>query len=750
MAPALRSRALWPALLAVVAVCACAGVTPGTTAGNDAGPRTDAPAGTDTGGGGGSDGGAPADVPIIVIDAADGGACMPTVSCTPPGGRYCGEIGNGCFATQDCGACPAGQVCESNVCVGGPSCVPLACMAATGKYCGTVGNGCGRAMDCGGCAAAQTCSASGLCVTANCVPLTCNAAASRFCGTIGDGCGGMLDCGACQAPATCAGRGVAGVCGDPSCRPITCTPAGGGRYCGVIGDGCGGTLDCGTACPGGMACGAAPPGGMAIPNVCPGTGPAGPCTGIACMVQTCTGTATTRVSGTIRDPAGRVPLYNVTVYVPNAPLDPIPEGASCDRCSVQLSGRPIATALTDASGRFVLDNVPVVANLPIVIQVGKWRREIRLATVNPCVDNPITNADLTRLPRTKAEGHIPRMALTTGGSDALECLLRKIGIADSEFTTDTGNGRVHLYNGGSSGSSSSLGTDRFATTLNAGAVFPQASTLWGSANKMLGYDIVLMSCEGSTLNAIKRPFYANMKQYGDSGGRIFASHLHFTWLWDQGATAAWPNTATYTGGSDEDEDPPSFGEAGYTPGIIDTTFPKGAALADWLVAVGATPMRGRIDLWDLAHSVAQVTAPTQRWIYLPSNPNWTSQGTSTQYMTFNTPVGVAADAQCGRVVHTDLHVKAAPAATGERKDTSEPGTGGTPFPTGCTSMSLSAQEKALEFLFFDLSACVQPDTDMPVPPPVPPPGAPSTPPSVTPVPPPVPPPPPPPPPPPIQ
>ena len=62
----------------------------------------------------------------------------------------------------------------------------------------------------------------------------------------------------------------------PNCKPISCTPAGGGRYCGVIGDGCGGTLDCGTACPGGMACGAAPPGGVALPNVCPGTGPAGP------------------------------------------------------------------------------------------------------------------------------------------------------------------------------------------------------------------------------------------------------------------------------------------------------------------------------------------------------------------------------------------------------------------------------------------------------------------------------------------
>jgi len=740
------ARVLWCVALALAA--GCAGVTPsgstgkggGSAAGGSAaGAGTTGAAGTT--GNSGNDAGA--DRPVIVIDGGADGACTSNVTCTPANGRYCGVIGNGCFGMLDCGACLTGQVCEGGICVSGAGCAPLACQLASGKYCGTVGDGCGRALDCGSCGAAQTCSGSGLCVAASCVPMTCNAGASRFCGAIGDGCGGMLDCGACQAPATCAGRGVAGVCGDPSCKPITCTPSGGGRYCGVIGDGCGGTLDCGTACPGGMVCGAAPAGGVAIPNVCPGTGSSGPCTGIACMVQTCPGTAKTTVSGIIRDPAGKVPLYNVNVYVPNAAVDAIPEGASCDRCSAQLSGKPIATALTDANGRFVLENVPVVANLPIVIQVGKWRREIKLASVTACVDNPITDANLTRLPRTKAEGHIPRMALTTGGSDALECLLRKIGIADAEFTTDTGAGRVNLYIGGRPDASSSLGTDRFATTLNGGAVFPQATTLWGNTNKMLGYDIMLLSCEGSQYADVKMPFYGNVKKYADSGGRVFASHLHFNWLWK--GPAPWPSTATYTGGSQEAQDPPNPSTA-----TVDTTFPKGAALADWLSANGASPTRGQIQIYDSAHSVAQVNPPTQRWIYLPTNPNWTSQGTSTQYMTFNTPVEAATDAQCGRVVHTDLHVKAAPAASGETKDKSDPGTNGTPFPTGCTSVTLSAQEKALEFLFFDLSACVQPDTDKPVPPPVPPPGTPSTPPVVTPVPPPVPPPPPPPPPPPVQ
>ena len=111
------------------------------------------------------------------------------------------------------------------------------------------------------------------------------------------------------------------------------------------------------------------------------------------------------------------------------------------------------------------------------MQVGKWRRQITIPSSQTCKDNPLTDKNQTRLPRTSAEGHIPRIAVTTGGSDALECLLRRIGIADTEFTTDAGAGRVHLYAGGDGTNSFMAGGTLRARRRRCGPAATQAREL---------------------------------------------------------------------------------------------------------------------------------------------------------------------------------------------------------------------------------------------------------------------------------
>jgi len=389
-----------------------------------------------------------------------------------------------------------------------------------------------------------------------------------------------------------------------------------------------------------------------------------PCTGLKCQQVTCGGGGKTTISGTVMAPNGTLPLYNVIVYVPNAPLDPIPSGATCDTCGAMVSGSPIVTTLTDAKGHFSLENVPVGSNIPLVMQVGRWRRLVTLPGVQQCQDNPVAAA-VTRLPRNRQEGNIPKIAVTTGGCDPLACLLPKIGIDASEYTVNSGNPqRVTMYAG--AGGSGPAG-------------ITSATNLWGNAAELKKFDMAIFSCECSENNQNKTNPQA-VQQYADQGGKLFGSHYHYTWF--QNLIPAWQPTAAWGFSS------------GSIPAAVDQSFPKGKAMADWLNFQSISPVN--VPLTQTTQNVAAVNAPTTRWLYATS-------GTTTHYLSFNTPVGKLPANQCGKAVFGGMHIS---------------GGGGTvdaSFPAGC-SVSLSAQEKVLAFLFFDLSSCVGDDTKPPVPP----------------------------------
>jgi hypothetical protein len=256
------------------------------------------------------------------------------------------------------------------------------------------------------------------------------------------------------------------------------------------------------------------------------------CTGIACNIDLCVGNPlgakATQITGRVFDPAGYNPIYNAVVYVPNAPLTAFVEGATCDAC-VAGSGSPIVTATTDATGAFTLQGVPNGTNVPLVIQIGKWRRKYIVPTVTKCVTNALPTANATqpqrdtlptRLPRTNHEfsldDHIPQMAIATGSADPFECLLSKMGIASSEFTAPTAvpAGRVHYYRSN-------------GVNLSTGA--PAASTLWSSTATMNKYDIIFLPCEGQEIDKGSAA-YSNAISYANGGGRLFTTHYSYVWM----------------------------------------------------------------------------------------------------------------------------------------------------------------------------------------------------------------------------
>jgi hypothetical protein len=378
---------------------------------------------------------------------------------------------------------------------------------------------------------------------------------------------------------------------------------------------------------------------------------------------TCPAGTTTSVSGTVYAPNGTDPLPNALVYVPSAPVASFSPGAQCLPAGQLVSGSPsVQTVSNVVDGTFTLTNVPTGANIPLVIQVGKWRRKVSIPSVMPCQNTALTPTQ-TRLPTRQAEfdvaDNIPQIAIVTGAVDAPECVLRKIGISDTQFSNPPaagGAGRIHLYKG----------------AVSAGAVYssstPSETQLWGTQATLNQYDAVMFSSQGKPANQ-SAAAQSNLVNYANAGGRIFASRFAYAWLYN---APQFSSTATWAVGGVVTTSTPTA--------VVNQSFAGGAQLAQWLQRVGASTTLGQIAISNPQTDVKGVVAPTQSWL---------SVGQSPVQFTFNTPVGSPPANQCGRVLFNDYN---------ERYSSSN-----TFFPQACTSGAMTGEEKLLEYQLFELT-----------------------------------------------
>ena len=306
---------------------------------------------------------------------------------------------------------------------------------------------------------------------------------------------------------------------------------------------------------------------------------------------------------------------------------------------------------------------------------------------------------------------MPLMAFTSG-CDPAECFLRHLGIDDSEFVAPTapnpgpfpqtvaGAGHVHFYTARDDQNGPS------ASAVPGGNTPADPYAWWTDSKRLLQYDIIFNACECNP-NDRGAGAYGAMDIFLRGGGRLFTTHYYGNWFVpntgtaDLQSVAEWGSTQPNNwqgNGSDSESD------------MVDQSFPKGVAYAQWLQDNKISTSLGNITLADLRDDIiapkpagctAGQSCLSTRWIYNGGDNH-------PRYLSFNTPVGDPVASQCGRAVYSDVHL------SGASNDAV--------FPAECNDPNIdtppghSINEKALEFLFFDLSSCVQNDSQPPAPP----------------------------------
>ena len=161
---------------------------------------------------------------------------------------------------------------------------------------------------------------------------------------------------------------------------------------------------------------------------------------------------------------------------------------------------------------------------------------------------------------------------------------------------------------------------------------------------------MLNSCQGEQLASEKtQAMMDNMKAYADIGGRMFTSHYGNIWIGGETgvpthAPAVWKDIASF---GDSLNDAP-------TDTIDQVNNPKGASFATWMQNVGGSTSNGQvaIESGSFRQTVNTLRQHEGRAVAVLGH----GRAQYPQNFQFTTPNEMPANARCGKVVFSDMHV----------------------------------------------------------------------------------------------
>jgi hypothetical protein len=399
------------------------------------------------------------------------------------------------------------------------------------------------------------------------------------------------------------------------------------------------------------------------------------CRGRFCQVPHCSSGTTTEVVGRLFAGNGSDPVPGAVVFVPVEDVPELPAGLSCDACaSLPYS---VTSDVTAFDGSFHLRGVPA-GRFPLVLRLGRFQR---VATVNadPCAQNlvdadPDTANRGLRLPRRRgelsAQDRLPHIAVASGDYDQIECVLKRIGVEE-----------LDMYN------------DRAAGTRNPPAI-AELGDLLTDRTRLFGYDIVIVNCTENQYESLiaAGSVKQNLADFVESGGRLYVTD----WAYD--TIEQVPQFSPYICFEPQAlPGPPMCMAKSETPMAADSNEPYGglsqvldSEMARWLAQFpGVIDGKQQVDVQYSFVVVSKVaddaSGKSKIWVQGPT----VGYGTRPLTVTFDYK-------SCGRVHFSTYNTE----PNGFVDDSMR-------WPGSCKAQ-FSPQERLLEYLFFNVAACVGP------------------------------------------
>ncbi len=396
------------------------------------------------------------------------------------------------------------------------------------------------------------------------------------------------------------------------------------------------------------------------------------CYGRFCQVPHCPAGTTTALSGRVYSGNGVDPIPGATVFVPIEEVPDQPRTLSCDSCSNQP--RAVAIATTAFDGSFRLSGVPE-GQFPLVVRLGRFQRVVQI-TATACVENQVpadSGSSSIRLPRRTGElsnlDHLPRIAVSSGDWDQIECVLKRTGIDE-----------LDIYNG------------RDASNSSKPPSVAPLSTLLNDRNRLFGYDIVIVNCTNNQYQSLLASSVVkqNLEAYVHSGGRLYITDWAYDvveqvpefspYLCFQPQTPAGPPMCM--AGSERAKIADTYNYYGGASDVLDND------MARWLGQFpGVISASKQVSVYYNFIVISQVSndsnGTSKVWVQGP-HPTY---GTVPMTVTFDYK-------NCGRVHFSTYNTEPSDAVDDNTR-----------WPSRCKTQ-FTKQERLLEYLFFNVVSCV--------------------------------------------